>query len=58
VKGTFYYPRFGMDKCKYCSAVCEIQTRLDERGYVSGRSTSPEPEATIPSKEEYDLTNI
>jgi hypothetical protein len=57
VKRAFFYPRSGMAKCTYCSAVCEGQTRLGEGEYASGCSPSPEPEIGIASNEEPDSTD-
>jgi hypothetical protein len=59
VKKTFFYARSGMDPCKYCSEVFQVQTKsgLGESRYVSGCSTSPEPEIGIPSNQESDLTD-
>jgi hypothetical protein len=57
VKKAFFYLCSGMDPCKYCLKVFSVQTQsgLGESGYVSGNSTSPEPETGIPSNEESAL---
>jgi len=57
VKKTFFYPRSGMDPCKYCSEVFQVQTEsgLGQSGYVSGRNTSPEPEIGVPSNKESEF---